>query len=232
MRSFEIQERRSSALPSFIIPVSFAFSLMAQHFFELLKEFLARYGYWAIAATLLLENAGVPVPGETILVLASFLAYSEHRLNLPYIVLVATCAATLGDNLGYWAGHKGGRPLLDRYQHYLHVPPRTLQRGERIFARYGAPTIFFARFVAGLRIFAGPLAGVLRMDWKKFAVFNLLGACVWVTVISLAGYIFGRQWPHLIHVLKRLDVVIAILAGIVVLFLWRKRRTDQGESGG
>ena len=202
---------------------------MAQHIFELLKEFLARYGYWAIAATLLLENAGIPVPGETILLLASFLAYSEHRLHLAYIIMVATCAATLGDNLGYWAGHKGGRPLLERYQHILHVPTRALQRGERMFARYGAPTIFFARFVAGLRIFAGPLAGVLRMDWKKFAFFNLLGASVWVTVISLVGFVFGRHWHRLVHMLKRLDVVIAIVAVIVILFLWWKHRTEKGE---
>jgi membrane protein DedA with SNARE-associated domain len=205
---------------------------MAQHIFELLKEFLARYGYWAIAATLLLENAGVPVPGETVLLMASFLAYSEHRLHLAYIIIVATCAATFGDNLGYWIGHKGGRPLLERYQHHLHVPTRTLKRGERLIARYGAPTIFFARFVAGLRIFAGPLAGVLRMDWKKFAIFNLLGAVVWVSVISVAGYIFGRHWPRLIHILKRADVLIAIVVVIVVLFLWRKHRTDKEGEGG
>src|SRR5947209_19035005 len=192
---------------------------MAQHIFEFLREFLARYGYWAIAATLLLENMGVPVPGESVLLLASFLAYSEHRLRLTYIVLVAVCAATFGDNLGYWIGHKGGRPLLQKYEHLLHVPPRLLERGERLFAKYGAPTVFFARFIAGLRIFAGPLAGVLHMDWRKFFVFNMMGAALWVTVISGAGYVFGRHWPLLLTVLKRLDVAIAILAAVVILFL-------------
>src|SRR5947199_2517505 len=127
---------------------------MAQHIVDLLRSLLAHYGYGAVAGALLLENAGLPVPGETVLLLASFLAYSEHRLHLAYIILVAIGAATLGDNLGYWAGHKGGRPLLEKYQHFLHVPRRTLQRGERIFARYGASTILFARFVAGLRICA------------------------------------------------------------------------------
>jgi len=205
---------------------------MVQYIFELLREFLARYGYWAIAATLLLENMGVPVPGESILLLASFLAYSEHRLRLSYIICAAVCAATLGDNIGYWIGYKGGRPLLDKYQHYLHVPPRLLQRGERLFARYGAPTVFFARFVAGLRIFAGPLAGVLHMDWKKFAVFNLLGATLWVIVISGAGYVFGRHWPLLLKTLKRLDVSIAIIAVIVILFLWRKHRSQKAEQTG
>jgi membrane protein DedA with SNARE-associated domain len=205
---------------------------MAQHIFELLKEFLARYGYWAIAATLLLENAGIPVPGETVLLLASLLAYSEHRLHLPWIILVATCAAALGDNLGYVAGHRGGRPLLEKYQHYLHVPMRRLQQGERIIARYGAVTIFFARFVAGLRIFAGPLAGVLRMDWKKFAIFNLLGAAVWVTVVSFAGYFFGRHWHRLMHMLKRVDIAIGIVVVIVILFLWRRHRREESDSSG
>jgi membrane-associated protein len=205
---------------------------MAQHIFEFLREFLARYGYWAIAATLLLENMGVPVPGESVLLLASFLAYSEHRLRLTYIIVVAVCSATFGDNLGYWIGYKGGRPLLDKYQLHLHVPPRLLGRGERLFAKYGAPTVFFARFVAGLRIFAGPLAGVLHMDWKKFAVFNLLGATLWVTVISVAGYVFGRHWPLLLKMLKRVDVTIAIIAVIVILFLWRKHRTEQSEQSG
>ena len=205
---------------------------MAQHIFELLREFLARYGYWAIAGTLLLENMGVPVPGETVLLLASFLAYSEHRLNLLYIILVATLAATLGDNLGYWIGYKGGRPLLKKYQRHLRVPPRLLERGERLFAQYGAVTVFFARFVAGLRIFAGPLAGVLHMDWRKFAIFNLLGAALWVTAICFAGYVFGRQWQTLMHMLKRADTAIAIIAAIVVLFLWRKHRREKTEQTG
>ena len=86
--------------------------------------------------------------------------------------MVATCATTLGGNLGYAVGHYGGRPLLDRYQSFFRIPSTALQRGERMFARYGAAAIFFARFVFGMRVFAGPLAGVLRMRWRAFAIFN------------------------------------------------------------
>jgi membrane-associated protein len=141
---------------------------------DLLRSAVVQYGYWAVGAALLLENAGVPVPGETILLLASFLAYSEHALRLPWIVLVATIAATLGDNLGFALGYYGGRPLLSRYQAFFRIQERTLQRGEGVFARYGAITIFFARFLFGMRIIAGPMAGVLRMPWRKFMVFNFL----------------------------------------------------------
>jgi membrane protein DedA with SNARE-associated domain len=198
--------------------------------FHSLRDFVADYGYWAVALALLCENAGIPVPGETTLLLASFLAYSEHKLHLGWIIVVATCAATLGDNLGYAIGHHGGRPLLDRYQHILRIPPRALRRGERMFERYGAATIFFARFIIGMRVFAGPLAGVLRMPWRAFAIFNLLGAASWVTVIASAGYLFGRHWPLLVRAVGRFDLAVVIVALVVVLFLWwRHTRQSQLE---
>lgn len=80
---------------------------------DFLRAFIADYGYWAVALALLWESAGLPVPGEITLLLASFLAYSEHRLHLGWIIVVATAAATLGGNLGYAIGEYGGRPLLD-----------------------------------------------------------------------------------------------------------------------
>lgn len=197
---------------------------MAQHILDLLRGYLAHYGYWAVAAALLLENAGLPVPGETILLLASFLAYSEGDLHLPYIILVGIAAATVGDNIGYTVGRRGGRALLERYQHLFRVPARRLQRGEHLFARYGPATVFFARFVFGMRVIAGPLAGVLGMEWKRFAFFNLVGATLWVTVISLAGYLFGRHWDTLTLVFKRLDVLIAVIAAFLIFLLWRRHR--------
>jgi membrane-associated protein len=191
---------------------------------HVLREFVATYGYWAVALVLLCENAGIPVPGETTLLLASFLAYSEHRLHLGWIIVIATCAATLGDNLGYAFGYYGGRPLLDRYQRFFRISPATLKRGEEMFARYGAPTIFFARFVFGMRIFAGPLAGVLRMRWRVFVLFNALGAGVWVTVIASAGYLFGQHWRTLLRVMQRFNIAALIVALAVVLYLWWRYR--------
>jgi len=205
---------------------------MGHAILDALRAFIVNYGYWAVALALLCENAGLPVPGETTLLLASFLAYSEHQLHLGWIILVATCAATLGDNLGYAIGRHGGRPLLERYQHIFRIPQRSLKHGERLFARYGAATIFFARFIFGMRIFAGPLAGVLRMPWRAFAVFNLLGAAVWVTMIATAGYLFGRHWQTLVQVIRRFDLAVLIVVAAVVLFLlWRYRRQRQPENG-
>ncbi len=198
---------------------------MSSHIFDLLRNYLAHYGYWAVGAMLLLENTGLPVPGETILLLASFLAYSEHKLGLPYIILVGVCAATLGDNLGFAIGFYGGRPLLQRYQKALHIRPDAIARGEQLFARYGAATIFVARFIAGMRIIAGPLAGVLRMPWRKFLLFNFLGAVVWVTVIASVGYLFGKHWETLVQVLRDANIAIAVVAVILLALYWWRRRT-------
>jgi membrane protein DedA with SNARE-associated domain len=197
---------------------------MAQHIFVLLRGYLAQYGYGAVAVALLLENAGLPVPGETVLLLASFLAFSEHRLYLPYIIVVGVCAATLGDNIGFAIGYYGGRPLLERYWTILHIRPEAIARGENLFERHGAITVFFARFIAGLRVLAGPLAGVLRMHWRKFVLFNFLGAALWVTVISSAGYFFGRHWEEVVRIVRSVNIAVLVVLAAVLAFLWWKRR--------
>jgi membrane-associated protein len=201
---------------------------MAHSILDLLRRALVEYGYWALAVTLLLENAGIPLPGETILLLASFLAYSEHALALPWIIVVATVAATLGDNLGFALGHYGGRPLFARYQSIFRIQQKTLERGESLFARFGAATVFFARFVFGMRIIAGPLAGVLRMHWRKFVIFNFLGAALWASIISCLGYLFGRHWDLLAAYLRRFDMAVALVVIVVVaIWWWRRRRAGK-----
>jgi membrane protein DedA with SNARE-associated domain len=202
---------------------------MAQHILDLLRGFLSQYGYWAVAVTLLLENAGLPVPGETILLLASFTAFSEHRLHLPYIITVGVVAATAGDNVGFAIGHYGGRPFLTRYIKPFSIPHRAIHVAEEMFQKYGTAAVLLARFIAGLRVVAGPLAGALRMPWKRFALFNFLGAAVWVTTISCLGYIFGQHWQAVIHILKRVDVVLGLIAVVIVLLLWRRITKGTGS---
>lgn len=201
-------------------------NLLTHSILDVLRSAVVHYGYWAVGAALLLENAGVPVPGETILLLASFLAYSEHDLKLSWLIVVATIAATVGDNAGFALGYYGGRRLLARYQAIFRIREKTLARGEALFSRYGSVTVFIARFVFGMRIIAGPMAGVLRMPWRKFLAFNFLGAAVWVTVISSAGYVFGQNWERLAQDIKRFDIAIAILVVVVVVWLWRRRRRE------
>ena len=188
------------------------------------RTFVVDYGYWAVALMLLCENAGLPVPGETTLLVASFLAYSEHKLQLGWIVTIGTLAATVGDNLGFVLGHYGGRALLERYHDFLRIPQSARARGEQLFARYGSCTIFFARFVFGMRVIAGPLAGVLGMPWRAFAIYNFLGAVVWVSFIAAAGYLFGRHWRALVRNLTRFNIAILVVVVCVVLYLWWRQR--------
>jgi membrane protein DedA with SNARE-associated domain len=203
---------------------------MTHHIFDLLRGALVHYGYWAIVAVLLLENAGVPAPGETVLLLASFLAYSQRELQLPWIIAVGTLAATVGDNAGYAIGHYGGRQLVERYRNVFRISDAALARGEMLFERYGAVAILFARFVFGIRVIAGPMAGMLRMPWRPFAAFNLVGAGLWVSAISLAGYFFGSRWRMLMYFMQRFDLVLGVAAIVVVAIVWwRNRRARESR---
>jgi membrane protein DedA with SNARE-associated domain len=197
---------------------------MSHHIFELLRGALVHYGYWAVAALLLLESAGLPLPGETILLLASFLAYSEHELQLPWVIVVGTVATTLGGELGFALGRHGGCPLIERYRHVFSIRAESLARGERLFDRYGPVTVFLARFMFGMRVLASLLAGALHMPWRKFVLYNFLGAALWVSAICGAGYLFGGHWGRLIHDLKRFDLVVAIVVVVAGLLLWWRNR--------
>ena len=205
---------------------------MVHQFFEFLREALVQHGYWAIAIVLLLENVGLPVPGETVLLWASFLAYSRHELQLGWVIVVATIAVTIGGELGYIVGWRGGRALLERYRPFLRVSECTLERGEALFARYGPVAVVAARFVFGIRVIAGPLAGVLHMPSRKFSLYNFLGALIWVSAISGLAYTFGSQWSRVSGVVKDLDwvLIIAVVVGLLIWWL-RKRSTSAKDKG-
>ncbi len=202
-----------------------------QPVFEHIRQFLVHWGYWGVAAFLLLENAGIPLPGETILLLASVLAFKNHELRLPWIIVVGTIACTAGDNIGYLIGSAGGRPLLQRWKSFFRVKDEHIHSAEELLHRYGPVAIFFARFIAGARIVAGPLAGVLRMHWKTFALFNFLGALTWVTVIASLGYLFGSQLDRLLATVKHVELALLILLLIgLAVYLWRRKKRNSASS--
>lgn len=204
---------------------------MTHHIVHFLRGALVHYGYWAIVATLLLENVGLPLPGETALLLSSFLAYSERDLRLGWIVVAGTIASAIGCCLGYTIGFYGGRPLLARVQRIFEIKSTSIERGEKLFVSYGAVTILFSRFVFGMRVLAGPIAGMLRMPWKSFAVFNLMGAVLWVSVVSCIGYFFSSRWNLLVSFMKRFDqALVAAFVVAVVVFWWRSWRLRRNRS--
>jgi membrane protein DedA with SNARE-associated domain len=198
---------------------------------ETARYYLQTYGYWAVLVALLGENAGLPLPGETILILASFLAYQGEHLRLPWVILTGVCACTMGDNVGYWIGRRGGRPLLERWKYVFRIGDDTIKAGEDFLARRGMMAIFLARFIAGMRIVAGPLAGVLGMEWKHFLIANAAGAIAWVMVISCVGYFFGSQYEALAGVVKKTELAILLAVVLLAVYFWRhnQKRSRQGR---
>jgi membrane-associated protein len=203
---------------------------MSHHIIDLLHGAVLHYGYWAVAALLLLESAGLPLPGETVLLLASFLAYSEHELQIGWVIVVGIVATTLGGELGFALGRHGGRPLIERYRNVFPIRAESLARGEQLFDRYGSATVFLARFMFGMRVLASLLAGALHMPWRKFVLFNFLGAAVWVGAICGAGYLFGGHWSRLAHDLKRFDLAVVIVVAVGALGVWWRNRSRRETS--
>jgi membrane protein DedA with SNARE-associated domain len=192
---------------------------------DTIRHFLLIWGYWAVALGLLLENMGVPVPGETVLILASVVTYNHGgELRLPWIIVIGTIAATAGDNTGYWIGRKGGRPLLVRWKRFFRIRSDHILAAEKLIERHGAWAIFFARFVTGARVVAGPLAGVLRMEWKRFALFNFLGAVAWVSTIAGIAYAFGSQLDRLLALMSDFNWLVLVIVVVTVLFFWFRSR--------
>jgi membrane protein DedA with SNARE-associated domain len=185
-------------------------------FEEFVKEY-AIYGYPVLFVGVLLENAGIPVPGETAVLVAGFLASSEGggHFFLPYVIVVTFFAAVFGDNVGFWLGHRWARPRLLSGRRFLFLTPRALAMAEGYFQRYGIWTIFFARFITGIRVIGAVAAGTANMSWPHFVAANAGGALLWSTFISLLGYFFGASWQLLHKWLGRGG--FALLAGVLIL---------------
>ncbi len=177
-----------------------------------LEIWFAQHGLPAVFGLLLLENAGLPLPGETVLLYAAFLAEQHHGFHLVSLYIVAVGACILGDNTGYWLGRKARRPLT----RLLRLTPARLRLAERYFQKYGHATIFFARFIAVLRILAGPAAGVNHMKWRTFFLFNALGAAAWVASIVALGAVVGHHWNRWASRLGKMDAVLLVVAVVAI----------------
>jgi len=200
---------------------------------DTLFDYFARYGYFVVFFGVMLENAGVPVPGETILLAAGFFAAQGH-FHLWMVIVVAAIGAMLGDNAGYAVGHRVGRAALERYGRYILLTRNRLQKLDKFFARHGDKTILFARFITGLRVFAALFAGAARMPWAKFVVYNMAGAILWAVAIALLGFFFGQSWELLHRWLGRAGLIVgfALLLIVLLVYVWRRlaRRNASQES--
>jgi membrane protein DedA with SNARE-associated domain len=189
------------------------------------------YGYWIVFFGVMLENAGLPVPGETILLAAGFFA-SEGHFSVPLVMAIATTGAVLGDNGGYWIGHKVGRSLLIKYGRFVMLTEARFRSMEKYFESHGDKTVLVARFITGFRVFTALFAGATRMRWSKFFLFNVLGAISWAVVMTLLGYFFGKSWDLLEQYLKGAGIALAgvvVVAIIVYQLLKHRKKSMEAE---
>lgn len=193
---------------------------------------IGRYGYLVIFFGVMAESAGIPLPGETILIAAGALVH-HGTLNPGEVLLFGILGAIIGDQIGYWAGRKGGRPFVLRWGHYIFVTPERLEGAEGFFARHGGQAVFLARFVTGLRVFGALAAGTSRMPWRKFFLYNALGGATWATAAVSLGYFLWASISVVEHWLGRGSLVLASAVVLVLVLRWAYRRVmgSAGESG-
>jgi membrane protein DedA with SNARE-associated domain len=156
------------------------------------QQVLANYGYAAIFIIVMLESAGVPLPGETTLVGAAAFAGNKHSLDIGYVIAAAAGGAIVGDNIGFWVGRELGTPLLSRWGYLIGLDERKRKLAQYLFARHGGKIVFFGRFVALLRALAALLAGANGLSPLRFLIFNAAGGIVWATVFGVGGYVLGE----------------------------------------
>ena len=193
--------------------------------FGTLAPILNHYGYLAVGGLVLVEDFGIPVPGETILIAASLYA-GAGRLNVVAVGIIAWICAVLGDNIGFLIGHFGGRRLALKYGKYIFLTSARLDKAEHFFEHHGGKIIVAARFIEGLRQANGIVAGITGMHWKRFIPFNALGAALWVGLWVSVGYLAGNHITTIYEQITRYSLYVLIALAVVVAGLigWRVRR--------
>jgi membrane protein DedA with SNARE-associated domain len=187
-----------------------------------LEPTLNHYGYLAVTGLVLLEDFGIPVPGETVLILGAVYA-GTGRLNIVLVALLGFLGAVVGDNIGFGIGHFGGRPLVERYGRYIFLTAERLDKTTGFFERHGGKIIVIARFVEGLRQANGIIAGISGMHWARFLLFNAIGAALWVAVWASIGYFSGSHINSIYNTAVQYSAYLAIAVGIFIL-VWIGRR--------
>ncbi len=181
---------------------------------------VGHWGYLAICVFVILGNLGFPIPEESILLLAGYLVWHE-KLRLPWVLLAGVLSAIAGDNIGFWIGRRFGQGVVERYGHWVLITPERLQKARGLMTRYGSLGVFGARFVAGLRFLAGPLAGSAGLRPSVFFLANALGALIYIPAMVGAGYAIGyglgdyvRRLEYVLGELEHMVVIAAIVATV------------------
>jgi membrane protein DedA with SNARE-associated domain len=187
---------------------------------------IAKYGLLAVAGVVGLESMGLPLPGEAVLIAAAIYAGKTGQLSIWGVIAAASSGAILGDNVGFWIGREIGFHVLIRYGSYIGLTEPQIKVGQYLFQRHGGKIVFFGRFIAFLRILAALLAGINRMSWPRFLVFNAAGAILWATLLGLGAYYLGEDIEQLTKPAALALAVVGATSMIVWLFFLRHHRQE------
>jgi membrane protein DedA with SNARE-associated domain len=183
-----------------------------------LAPLLSHYGYLAVGGVVLVEDFGVPAPGETILIAAGVYA-GAGELNVVAVGLIAFATAIVGDNIGYLVGRFGGRAFVHRWGRYVFLTPERFETAERFFSRHGGKIVTVARFVEGLRQANGIIAGTTGMHWLRFLAFNALGAALWVGLWLTLAYFAGTHIGTVYDEIRRYEIYLLAALGLLAAAL-------------
>ena len=194
-----------------------------------LEDLLNTWGYGVVFAAMVLESAGLPLPGETVTLLGGYAAGSGH-LNLAGVIAAASSGAMVGDSIGYWVGRRAGWPLLLRVGRLLRQSPGQMETLRIQFLNHAGKSVLLGRFVAVLRVLAGPMAGAVGMPYGRFLVFNCTGALLWATTMVSLAWLGGRWIPFQRMVEGVLEfgigalVLVALIVAVPKLVSWWESR--------
>jgi membrane protein DedA with SNARE-associated domain len=188
-----------------------------------LSELVSHYGYFAAFGMIVLQSAGLPLPGEGLLIAAAVYAQRTHRLDIFALVAVAAVASFLGSILGYVIGRWGGHPLLARFGKHVGLGEARMRLGEYLFLKHGGKIMLYGRMMAVLRVYAAILAGTYYMPAGRFLVFSAAGAVLWAAVVAYGAYAFGELFGHVSHLIAWSTLGLGVLiAAASVVYLHRK----------
>ncbi len=200
---------------------------------ENIKEIAHNYGYWVIFVGILLENLGIPLPGETVTLVGGFLAGSDE-LSYWLVLSNAIAGAVIGGICGYWVGRFGGWSILVRISSFFRISENRIVLIKEQFSKNAGRAIFFGRFLALVRILSAPLAGIAEVPFRKFLLYNLAGAIAWASVMVTLAFFAGRivSLEQLVAWVSQFAIVaLLILAATIFVPLWLESRRKEVESG-
>jgi membrane protein DedA with SNARE-associated domain len=192
------------------------------------RHLIENYGYAIVVVLVLAEGVGLPLPGETALITAAAVAAQSHRLTIVGVIIASFVGAAAGGVGGYWIGKTGGLRFLTTHGRWFGITQQRITRARTFFTEHGPKAVFLARFIAILRMFAGLLAGVTKMRFGVFFLWNALGALAWSILFGALGYVFGNNLPRLEHLVGRTSLIAFIVVVVIAIIVWHHRGSGSG----